>query len=909
MKFSIVKKLTLGSILLVLISTGLVGGLFYSKTKELLLSHALKDIAKEIGHAGSRMQSHIATQNEDILLLANTPAIQGILNSLKKSRQNQQPESTYQQWVEQLQLTFKAVLKSKPTYLKLRFIDKNGQELVVVGHDNSNNKLVTLSGEQLQNKKHRHYFQDTIKLAQGEIYLSEINLNREHSKVTEPHQEVLRSATPVYDERDNALAGILIITAEIGNELRKIQKNIQTNDSSIYITNDRGGYLLHPDSSKGYGFDLGKDYHIQDHFPYLAPLFLPENKQSNIILQPKHIDGKHVANFTKIAFDPSKPERFITVGITQLYSNIVAQVAGVLDEIIILALVLAAIVMFLAIFFAIRLSQPIQQITQIMDDYTHQRKCSVGTLLNRNDEIGMLAHSFESMTQQVEESQNNLHELNENLENQVNERTRSLEQSETRQRTILETIADAIITIDNKGLIASFNPAAESIFGYTTEEIIGQNISVLLPENEQLMHQSYIDNSPLYAPQIFHQTRDLDGRRKDGSLFPMELNVAPIQKNDEHSGFVGVLRDITDRKRAEQKLNRFKTTLDETMDCVFMFDPDSLKFFYVNTGAMEQVGYSYDELMNMTAFSIKAEFDEQGFREIIAPMLAGKQNIINFETVHQHKDGHIVPVDIFLQYVNPPGEPARFVAIVRDITERKRIDKMKNEFISTVSHELRTPLTSIRGSLGLITGGAVGDIPEQAQEMLKIAGNNTERLLLLINDILDIQKIESGQLNFKFRSLKLMPFLEQVLIDNQVYGDQFGVKFVITEGPEDIKIYADEDRLMQVMANLLSNAAKFSPENDTVEISVSQQEQDGTIRIAVTDHGKGIPEAFQAKIFKKFTQSDSSDTRQKGGTGLGLSISKAIVKKHGGNISFISDEGIGTTFYIELPVRIKNSTT
>lgn len=351
---------------------------------------------------------------------------------------------------------------------------------------------------------------------------------------------------------------------------------------------------------------------------------------------------------------------------------------------------------------------------------------------------------------------------------------------------------------------------------------------------------------------------------------------------------------------SQRALNRFKTTLDETMDCVFMFEPDTLKFFYVNAGAIAQVGYSSGELMDMTLVDINPEFDEQRFRETLAPMLEGKQDIFNFETRHQHKDGYTIPVEIFLQYIHPPGEPARFVAIVSDITERKRVDKMKNEFISTVSHELRTPLTSIRGSLGLINAGTVGELPEQAQEMFEIASNNTDRLLLLINDILDIQKIESGQMDFKFQSLDLMPFLEQALKENAAYGEQHGVKFVITQEVASAWVYADKDRLMQVMANLLSNAAKFSPENESVEISVARI-NDGPIRISVTDHGLGMPEEFQAVLFDKFTQHDSSDARQRGGTGLGLSIARIIVGKHGGHLDFVSREGMGTTFYIELP--------
>jgi PAS domain S-box-containing protein len=330
-----------------------------------------------------------------------------------------------------------------------------------------------------------------------------------------------------------------------------------------------------------------------------------------------------------------------------------------------------------------------------------------------------------------------------------------------------------------------------------------------------------------------------------------------------------------------------------------MFAPDTLKFFYANTGAMQQVGFNHDELVNMTTYDIKPEHDETSYREMIAPLLHGEKDSLYFETLHQHKDGHTVPVEIFLQYVHPEGETPRFVAIVRDISERKRIDQIKNEFISTVSHELRTPLTSIRGALGLMLGGAVGSFGKKTREMLEIANRNTQRLLMLINDLLDIQKIESGQMALRLERLNLVPFLEKIKQENATYGDQYNVSLEYHTDLEQAWVSADPGRLAQVMANLLSNAAKFSPQEDTVRIQL--QRDDGMLRISVTDHGPGIPKSFHSKLFDKFTQLDSSDSRLKAGTGLGLHITRNIVERHGGHIGISTNEGNGTTFYVKLP--------
>jgi len=277
------------------------------------------------------------------------------------------------------------------------------------------------------------------------------------------------------------------------------------------------------------------------------------------------------------------------------------------------------------------------------------------------------------------------------------------------------------------------------------------------------------------------------------------------------------------------------------------------------------------------------------------------------DEIFWRKNAESFPVEMTTTPLIEDDKVSGAVVLFQDISERKRVERMKTEFISTVSHELRTPLTSIRGSLGLIMGGAVGELPQKAGELLKIASNNTERLLMLINDILDVEKIEAGSMNFQFENLPLMPMIEQVLQDNAAYADQYGVKFVLKTIESDATIYADKGRFMQVMANLLSNAAKFSRENENVEISVVCT-HNHWVRISVTDHGFGIPDEFQPKLFDKFTQSDSSDTRQKGGTGLGLSITKAIIEKHNGILDFVSREGIGTTFFVDLPSQAEIKT-
>jgi len=244
------------------------------------------------------------------------------------------------------------------------------------------------------------------------------------------------------------------------------------------------------------------------------------------------------------------------------------------------------------------------------------------------------------------------------------------------------------------------------------------------------------------------------------------------------------------------------------------------------------------------------------------------------------------------------GTVVRVHGIVQDVTERRRLDVMKSEFVSTASHELRTPLTSIRGSLGLVASGAAGTLPERARNLLEIAARNSERLILLINDLLDIEKIESRQMAFTIRRQPLLPLVQQALDATSEFASSLGVSYEL-RGESTALVDVDGERFVQVLVNLLSNAAKFSPPGGSVTVSVSDEAASSCV--SVRDRGPGIPESFIPRLFQKFSQADSSDRRRKGGTGLGLAIARAIMERLGGTIELETAEGQGSTFRVRLP--------
>ena len=340
-------------------------------------------------------------------------------------------------------------------------------------------------------------------------------------------------------------------------------------------------------------------------------------------------------------------------------------------------------------------------------------------------------------------------------------------------QAILEGAFDAILTINQSGLVTSFNQAAEIIFGYRQEQIIGENIRKIIPASFQHTTQNADANQNL--KNILGIGHEMKGVRRNGKEFEMEMALSEITSNG-------------------------KTT---------------------------------------------------------------------------------------------------YIGVVRDISERKRTEKMKNEFIATVSHELRTPLTSITASLAIIESGTLGSMPDKVQNLIKIARQNSFRLQNLINDLLDMEKLLVNKIEFDLKNFDATKLVQTTIESNQYLIEKYHVTFQISSAEKNCIIYADELRTQQVLNHLFSNAAKFSPARSVVDISIAHN--NSYIRIVVTDYGAGILPEFQTEIFRSFTQADSSSSRHREGSGLGLTISKELIEKMGGKIGFTSNPGQGSSFYIELP--------
>jgi PAS domain S-box-containing protein len=467
----------------------------------------------------------------------------------------------------------------------------------------------------------------------------------------------------------------------------------------------------------------------------------------------------------------------------------------------------------------------------------------------------------------------------------------ALVESENRMRRRVELLADAILETDQDWSIVFLNPAWEQLTGFAPNDCLGR------PASDFFAVECRSDVMRVLADRSGeHQEFDTRIERADGRIVHVHLTTSPIST----SGVVAVLRDITREHEYQEELSKVSVVASSTSNLVVVTDALG-RIDWVNPAFAQRTGYTLDEVRGLTPGSfLQGPGTDQEVVDRIRTAIHERRSTTE-ELLNYTKAGDPYWISLNLTpVIDAEGRLERFISVQDDITERKRVERMKTEFVSTVSHELRTPLTAISGALGLLAGGVAGPLPEQAKKLLGIAQKNGERLTILINDLLDMEKLVEGGIPIESECHVLMPLIELAINDNQTYADKYAVRLAIIEDCGDTVVDVDSLRLMQVMSNLLSNACKFAPADTSVDVAAHVGER--TVRISVRDRGPGIPESFREVIFDKFSQADASDSRAVGGTGLGLAISKELVERMGGSIGYESTEGNGATFFVDLPI-------
>ena len=457
---------------------------------------------------------------------------------------------------------------------------------------------------------------------------------------------------------------------------------------------------------------------------------------------------------------------------------------------------------------------------------------------------------------------------------------------------------------------ASFNERWAQMLGYSLEELQPLNVSTWssLTHKEDLvraqaMLQRHFQGQSEYYDCQFRMRHKLGywvWIHAHGSVSKRTQEGAPLMMFGTH---VDVTALMESRRALEENEERFRSMLSNLPGAVYRCINDhqwSMQF--LSDEVEELTGYPAEDFIDnrRRSFSdITHPDDAKHVARVVRNAITEKREFTLEYRVQRASGQWCWLQEVGRGIFDEQGQLKYLDGFIWDITERKNMEQMKDEFVSTVSHELRTPLTSISGALKLMVSGALGEMPEKSRTMLDIAHKNSQRLTLLINDLLDMEKLLAGKMAFNLHKQPLHTLLEQTVYENRAYGDQYQVSFQLAPVADTLQVMVDEQRFLQVMSNLLSNAAKFSPPGNRVDIRTAAE--DGNVRISVVDYGSGIPLEFQHRLFQKFSQADASDSRQKGGTGLGLAITKELLENMNGKISVESQPGLGSCFTISLP--------
>gem|GEM_PF-4672904 len=486
-----------------------------------------------------------------------------------------------------------------------------------------------------------------------------------------------------------------------------------------------------------------------------------------------------------------------------------------------------------------------------------------------------------------------------------------------RQHVMLHYAGYGIVTTTADGVVDSINPAAEKMLGIPASALIGvqapdefldknevalraQMFSAELGETVSGTFETFVAKARHNLPNQYEWTFT----HSSGTRFPGLVSITALRdQSNTISGYMAHIVDISEQKQVQLALEQFKYTLDQTVDCVFICRADDFRFVYVNEGAKEQVGYTEEELYSKRVTDIKREYSVEKYRLLVQPLLDGVIPSFTFETLHRHKDGHDIPVEVTTQIVQLPGQEPRLVSIVRDITEHRRTKQLllaKNEelktFAYTVSHDLKAPLRGIMGYAQELERNHQAQLSDRAKFCISQIITASKNLDALIEDLLKYSRLDAEMP--QYTAIKLLDLVQNILRDRSHTITDLNVQVSLKIPP--IILHSWERGLLQILTNLIDNAIKYSRQSQPPSVEIRAETLPTHCRISVTDNGIGFDMKYHERIYGLFNRLVRATEFE--GTGAGLAITKKLVEKLGGSIYAQSTLGQGATFIIELPI-------
>ncbi|SHL22311.1 PAS domain S-box-containing protein [Bradyrhizobium lablabi] len=894
-------RLTVAMVALVLLATSAVGVLTYRNIATFVLPRALDRISTHAQLLATELAASVRGARADVIGFRSDNAVIDIMTARLRRGTDPAAETTEMEWRRRLGQRFAAELASKPNYHEFRYIgvDDGGRELVRVDRSDPGGPPRIVPESDLQRKDDRAAFSETIRLADGEVYVSPVDFNQDHGVFETPHVPVLRVATPVHTP-DGRPFGIVIINVDMRPAFARIRAGAVARGHS-YVVNDQGDYLVHPDPAREFGFEFGKPEHIQEEIPDFTQILKAGDSTARVFQDGSGRRFGMGVEMVRLAEGP-----LVAVIQAVPYSVLTLAVAAIRDSTLMAGFLAAFCAFVLAVIVARSLTRPLVQMTKVVQGFSRDQNLPLPS--GGGHEIGELARAFADM---AADSRAKTKALNQEVE----ERRRAFEHEQLFIAAV-ESSNDAIITQTLDGVITGWNPGAERLFGFTAQEAIGNSIDIIVPDPLRGEAGSIRDRIRAGERIDYHETVRVD---KNSRWIDVSLGISPIRsQSGAIIGAAKVARDITAQKMAQEALleseQMARDVVDNALEAFIQTDEDG-HILEWNPQAEAIFGWSRQEAVGRHLVGLLLPENMRPYYESMKRRMMRMEESAGvgqrFETEAMRKDGFTVKVEVSLKALRRRSGYV-FNAFVRDLTQEiaaeeqlRQAQKMDalGQLTGGIAHDFNNVLTVITGTIEILADEVSGK-------------PNMAAIATLISEAADRGAELTGRLLAFARKQPLQPLetdinrliVESAKLMRPALGEHIEVEAMLADGLWTALV--DPGQLSSALLNLSINArdampggGKLTLETNNVSFDEDYAAANGDaqvgdyIMIAVADTGTGIPEAIRDRVFDPFFSTKGVGK----GTGLGLSMVYGFVKQSGGHIKLYSEEGFGTTFKLYLP--------